>query len=116
VETISNKDIVGPWDLAVSFSKTKASLFISNALGGNTSTDLGAPFEGICTVVRLDFALSPASPPHLTGSTVIGKDYPWQANSAALVLAPTGTVGSCSSTTGPTPSTSYAPEPTYTVL
>jgi DNA-binding beta-propeller fold protein YncE len=90
VETITNKDIVGPWDLAVATSRTKASQFISNALGGNTSTDLGAPFEGYCTVVRLDFALSPTSPPHLTSSTVIGKEYPWQANSAALVLAPTG--------------------------
>jgi glucose/arabinose dehydrogenase len=41
-------------------------------------------------VVRLDLALSATAPPALTSSTVIGKDYPWIANKAALVLAPTG--------------------------
>jgi hypothetical protein len=45
---------------------------------------------GNCTVVRLDLALSPGSPPKLTGSTVIGTGFPWRANKAALVLAPTG--------------------------
>ena len=45
---------------------------------------------GNCTVVRLDLALSPASPPKLTSSTVIGTDFPWRANKAALILAPTG--------------------------
>jgi DNA-binding beta-propeller fold protein YncE len=41
-------------------------------------------------VVRLDLALSSAAPPKLTSSTVIGTDFPWRANKAALVLAPTG--------------------------
>jgi DNA-binding beta-propeller fold protein YncE len=41
-------------------------------------------------VVRLDLTLSAGSPPKLTGSTVIGTDFPWRANQAALVLAPTG--------------------------
>ena len=36
VETITGKDIVGPWDLAVNSSATSAQLFVSNALGGNT--------------------------------------------------------------------------------
>ena len=38
----------------------------------------------------MDLALSQASPPKLTSSTVIGTDFPWRANKAALVLAPTG--------------------------
>jgi sugar lactone lactonase YvrE len=89
-ETITNPDIVGPWDLTVRSSATSAEVFVSNALGGNTTTHDGVPVTGNCTVVRLDLALSPGSPPKLTSSTVIGTDFPWRANKAALVLAPTG--------------------------
>ena len=89
-ETITNPDISGPWDLTVKSSATSAQVFVSNALGGNTSTHDGLPVTGNCTVVRLDLALSPSSPPKLTGSTVIGSGFPWRANKAALVLAPTG--------------------------
>jgi hypothetical protein len=90
VQTITNKNIVGPWDLAVTSTATSAQVFVSNALGGNTSTSNGAPVTGNCTVVRLEFNLSAASPPTLTGTTVVGSGYPWRANKAALVLAPTG--------------------------
>jgi hypothetical protein len=48
------------------------------------------PVTGNCTVVRLDLALSPGAPPKLTSSTVIGTGFPWEANKAALILAPTG--------------------------
>ena len=89
-ETITNRDIVGPWDLTVKSSATSAEVFVSNALGGNTTTHDGVPVTGNCTVVRLDLALSPGSPPKLTSSTVIGTDFPWRANKAALILAPTG--------------------------
>jgi hypothetical protein len=89
-ETITNRDIVGPWDLTVKSSATSAEVFVSNALGGNTTTHDGVPVTGNCTVVRLDLALSPALPPKLTASTVIGTGFPWRANKAALVLAPTG--------------------------
>ena len=95
VETITNKNIVGPWDLAVTSTPTSAQVFISNALGGNTSTSHGTPVTGNCTVVRLDFALknlSASSPPTLGSATVVGSGYPWRANKAALVLAPTGLV------------------------
>lgn len=89
-ETISNRDIVGPWDLAVRSGVTSAELFVANALGGNVTTHDGIPATGDCTVVRLDLALSASAPPRLTGSTVIGTDFPWRANKAALILAPTG--------------------------
>ena len=89
-ETITNPDIVGPWDLTVKSGATSAELFVSNALGGNTTTHDGIPVTGNCTVVRLDLALSPSSPPKLTSSTVIGTGFPWRANKAALILAPTG--------------------------
>jgi len=90
VETITNSDIVGPWDLAVKPNGTSAELFVSNALGGNTSTHDGVPVTGNCTVVRLDLVLSAASPPKLTSTAVVGTGFPWRANKAALVLAPTG--------------------------
>jgi hypothetical protein len=93
VETITNKNIVGPWDLAVTSTPTSAQVFVSNALGGNTSTSHGTPVTGNCTVVRLDFDLktvSASSPPTLSSTTVVGSGYPWRANKAALVLAPTG--------------------------
>ena len=89
-ETITNSDIVGPWDLTVKSSATSAEVFVSNALGGNVTTNHGIPVTGNCTVVRLDLALSPTAPPRLTSSTVIGTSFPWRANKAALVLAPTG--------------------------
>ena len=90
VQTITGQNIVGPWDLAVTSTATSAQVFVSNALGGNTSTSNGTPVTGNCTVVRLDFDLSSAAPPMLTGTTVVGSGYPWQANKAAVVLAPTG--------------------------
>ena len=90
VETITNKNIVGPWDLTVKADATTAEVFVSNALGGNTTTHAGAPVTGNCTVVRLDLALSPTAPPALTSTAVIGTNFPWRADKAALVLAPTG--------------------------
>jgi sugar lactone lactonase YvrE len=90
VETFTNKDIVGPWDMTVSATSSSASLFVSNALGGNTQTENGLPYSGNCTIARLDLALRPDGPPRLVSSTIIGSGYPWMANKAALVLAPTG--------------------------
>jgi hypothetical protein len=90
VKTITNSDIVGPWDMAVKSSATSATVFVSNALGGNTSVHNGVPVAGKCTVVRLDLALTPSAPPVLVDSTVVGSGYPWIANKAALILAPTG--------------------------
>ena len=90
VETITSKNIVGPWDLAVTSTATSAQVFVSNALGGNTSASNGTPVTGNCTVVRLDLALSATSAPALTSTTVVGSGYPWRADKAAFVLAPTG--------------------------
>jgi hypothetical protein len=90
VETISNPDIVGPWDMAAQVTPTGADLYVSNALGGNTKTKGGVPVAGSCTVVRLGLTLSPSSVPVLADTTIVGSGFPWKANKAALVLAPTG--------------------------
>jgi hypothetical protein len=76
--------------MAVSANATSATLYVSNALGGNTQTENGHPFAGNCTVARLDLSLNPTGPPTLVSSTIIGNNFPWIANKAALVLAPTG--------------------------
>jgi hypothetical protein len=89
-ETISTPEIVGPWDMVAETTGAGADLFVSNALGGDIRTSKGIPVAGSCTVVRLDLAYSPKSPPTLLRQTIIGKGFPWQANKAALVLAPTG--------------------------
>jgi hypothetical protein len=89
VETLTNADIVGPWDMTAESTATTATLFVSNALGGNTRTKKGVPVAGNCTVARLDLSLTSARPT-LTSSTIVGTDFPWKANAAALVLAPTG--------------------------
>ena len=90
-ETISNANIVGPWDMTAQSTSSSATLFVSNALGGNTrTTSKGVPVAGECTVVRLDLTLSPSAAPTLTSTTVVGVDFPWKANAAAFVLAPTG--------------------------
>lgn len=90
VETLTDPDIVGPWDMTALSGPGWAQLFVSNALGGTTRTRHGVPVAGECTVVRLDLRLGLTTPPALTGATVIGQDFPWHANQAALVLAPTG--------------------------
>jgi hypothetical protein len=89
-ETITNSNIVGPWDLTVKSDASSAELFVANALGGNLTTHNGVPVTGNCTVVRLDLTLSATAPPALTSTTVVGTKFPWAANKAALVLAPTG--------------------------
>ncbi|HEY7946723.1 MAG TPA: hypothetical protein VID75_03545 [Acidimicrobiales bacterium] len=90
VETISNANVVGPWDMTVASTPTSASLFVSNALGGNTLTNNATPVAGNCTVVRIDLSLTPAGPPTLVRTTEVGTGFPWKANKAALVFAPTG--------------------------
>jgi hypothetical protein len=90
VETFSNASISGPWDMALSSTSKTATLFVSNALTGTTKKVGGVPVSGMCTIVRLDLTLHGSAAPVLTSSTVIGKNYPWIANKAALVLSPTG--------------------------
>jgi hypothetical protein len=90
VETFTNPNIDGPWDMTDQVTATGANLYVANALGGNTKVAKGVPVTGSCTVVRLTVALNGTAMPSLTTSTVIGNRFPWKANSDAFVLAPTG--------------------------
>jgi hypothetical protein len=90
-ETISNAAIAGPWDMTATSTANSAVLYVSNALGGNTKVSAkSVPVTGLCTVARIDLALSSGAPPRVTNTTIVGKSFPWKANPAALVLAPTG--------------------------
>jgi hypothetical protein len=92
-ETISNAAIAGPWDMTATSTANAATLYVSNALGGNTKVSAkGVPVAGQCTVARIDLSLSAGAPPTVTSTTIVGKSFPWKANAAALVLAPTGLV------------------------
>jgi hypothetical protein len=90
VETISNKNLVGPWDMTVDATPTRATLFVANALGGQPTVNTGPPIVTRSTVVRFEMSLSAARPPHLVGATIVGSGFPWLANHAAVVLGPTG--------------------------
>jgi len=96
VETFTNKDLDGPWDLTVRSNPTSAVVFVSDALGAQIDDHTGGAagestqVAGHSNVVRLDLTLNETSPPKLVKSVVIGTGFPWSANNAALVLAPTG--------------------------
>ena len=90
VETLSNSDIAGPWDMVAEATANGANLFVTNALAGKTQTAKGVPVAGNGTVVRLAVSLSATAPPAVTSSTIVGDGYRWKANKAGLVLAPTG--------------------------
>jgi len=89
VETWTGADINGPWDMTMSTTGSGAELFVSNVLS-RPATDMTTPASGLCTVVRIDVTAAAGSPPTVTGSTVIGRGYPWRANKAAFIQGPTG--------------------------
>jgi hypothetical protein len=89
-ETWTGPQINGPWDMAVRDTGGRAELFVSNVLSRPSGGSAVPPPAGICNVVRLDVTLTPAGPPRLVSTTVIGNGFPWQQNKAALIQGPTG--------------------------
>jgi hypothetical protein len=89
VETWTNQDINGPWDMTEVNTSAGADLFVSNALSRPAGLK-DTPQSGTCTVTRIDISLSPGRVPRLAGSTAIGTGFFWKGDKAAFVLAPTG--------------------------
>jgi hypothetical protein len=89
VESWSNQDINGPWDMAEATTAGGARLFVSNALSRPAGLQ-DTPASGLCSVVRLDVSIPAGKAPTIASSTVIGNGFFWKANKAAFVLAPTG--------------------------
>ena len=89
VETWSNQNINGPWDMTEVNTASGADLFVSNALSRPAGLK-DTPESGTCTVARIEVSISPGQLPRLTSSAAIGTGFFWKGNKAAFVLAPTG--------------------------
>jgi hypothetical protein len=89
VETWTNPDINGPWDMTVASTTSGAEIYVSNVLSRPAGA-MSTPPSGLCTVVRIDVTLAAGGPPDMTGSTVVGGGFPWRANQAAFIQGPTG--------------------------
>jgi hypothetical protein len=89
VETWTNSDINGPWDMTATTTASGAALFVSNVLSRPAGV-MSTPASGLCTVVRIEVGLSGGGPPTMTGTTVVGNGFPWRANKAAFIQGPTG--------------------------
>jgi hypothetical protein len=89
VETWSNQDINGPWDMTEITTSSGADLFVSNALSRPAGLQ-DTPQSGNCSVARLNISLPAGKLPTVTSTTVIADGFSWKANKAAFVLAPTG--------------------------
>jgi hypothetical protein len=106
VETITDAQINGPWDMTVFDGSGDgdddarsqpsedgqhgkgAALFVTNVLNGTVAA--GGLIVNQGTVVRIDLAVSKWSPPSVTSLTVIGSGFPERTDPAALVIGPTG--------------------------
>jgi hypothetical protein len=96
VESWSNNDINGPWDLTTFVQGSRVSIFVSNALARSNGKQT-LPKTGLCTISRLDVTLGKGLP-HLTSSVIVGTEFPWEVNAPTFVLAPTGLAISSSGT------------------
>jgi hypothetical protein len=90
VETWVNKNINGPWDMAMRAGSGHAALFVSNVLSRPGGRHSVTPPSGLCTVVRVNVSLTPGTRPRMTSVTVVGGGFPWRKNKAALIQGPTG--------------------------
>jgi hypothetical protein len=89
VETWTNPNINGPWDMTTATSSSGTLLFVSNVLSRPVGA-MSTPPTGTCTVVRIDVTVSPGVSPVMTGSTVVADGLPWRADKAAFIQGPTG--------------------------
>ena len=102
-ETITDNQINGPWDMAVSEKGSDgdhndqlgegddgndATLFVTNVLNGTVAGGGKIVNEG--TVVRIGLTVSAGSPPSVKSLTVIGSEFSERTDPAALVIGPTG--------------------------
>ena len=95
VETITDPQINGPWDMNV-FDRTgekgnhdsDAVLFVTNVLNGTVAGGGTIVNEG--TVLRISLSVSQASPPVVQSISVIGSGFSERTDTMALVIGPTG--------------------------
>ena len=95
VETITDAQINGPWDMNVFDASgengnrsTEAILFVTNVLNGTVAA--GGQIVNGGTVLRIALEIPNAAPPTVKSITVIGSGFPERTDPAALVIGPTG--------------------------
>jgi hypothetical protein len=87
-ETLHGGNINGPWDMTATSADEGATLYFTNVLNGDVAHKTTEVDQG--TVVRMRLALEDQMMPKMIDSTIIGSDFPEQADPNALVIGPTG--------------------------
>lgn len=90
IETWSNQNINGPWDMTEAATGSGVDLFISNVLTRPKGMAATPKSGDLSTIVRISVAIKAGQVPHMTGATVIGTGFLSKANAAAFVQGPTG--------------------------
>jgi hypothetical protein len=93
VETFAGDHINGPWDMTARDDDSSAALFVTNVLNGNVATATPDVPVNKGTVLRINLVVPKQNkviPPIRVLTTVIGSGFPEEADSAALVIGPTG--------------------------
>ncbi len=95
VETITDPQINGPWDMTVydrsgqnGDHPSDATLFVTNVLNGTVAGNGSIVNEG--TVLRIVLSVPQSSPPTVESIFAIGTTFPERTDPAALVIGPTG--------------------------
>jgi len=95
VETITDAQINGPWDMNVfdgtgeqGNHESEADLFVTNVLNGTVAGGGQIVNEG--TVLRISLGVAQGSMPVVKSIAVIGSGFPERTDPAALVIGPTG--------------------------
>jgi hypothetical protein len=95
VETITDPQINGPWDMTVSDAgggddnqSREVTLFVTNVLNGTVAAGGSVVNEG--TVVRIKLHVSSLYAPTVESLKVIGSGFSERTDPAALVIGPTG--------------------------
>lgn len=98
VETITDSQINGPWDMTVfdpgdddhsdGDMPRRAALFVTNVLNGTVAAGGNVVNEG--TVLRIVLDVSRSGAPSVESITVVGSGFSERTDPAALVIGPTG--------------------------
>jgi hypothetical protein len=91
VETFSDANIQGPWDMTIADSGTSATLFVTNVLNGTVAGNGAVVDQG--TILRIKLPSVPVQGngiPSKGAEKMIGSGFPERTDPAALVIGPTG--------------------------
>ncbi len=90
VDTFTDANINGPWDMTIKDDDSTATLFVTNVLNGTVAAN-GTPVnEGTVLRIELVVPMPGMGKPKMGQETVIGSGFPERTDPAALVIGPTG--------------------------